>query len=344
MNLVLSLILLLCSIARADDVDYAKMLKQHGLIEDAKRLFISIVHTDASAADKAASLYNLGLMAFNEKNLQLALNTWGILLEKYPESEEGKRVARGIGSLATDMKSLSLEIVENSIARSYLQNAEFWASEIKNDRWIIDSSWLDQIELACEWYDRVIAEFPGTPSARLAYIEKFKTILGKTGIGESHDKYIDPLMNTYKNFAEEFPNDEFIPALRFQIAQVFWGEDTLAFKRQIDEASNPESSLVPDSISVYKTTEKWLRATLEGNLDSFYSQVARARLEYIEESRQRGIETARRAREAARIETARRARMQNRLERLNSSRWIYDVRPLFRTYQYQWDMQSPFLS
>ncbi len=179
------------------------------------------------------------------------------------------------------MWDLSLEIVENSIARSYLQNAEFWASGVRNDRWTIDSSWLDQIKLACEWYDRVIAEFPGTPSARLAYIEKFKTILGKTGtepygVGKSHDKYIDPLMNTYKNLAKEFPNDEFLPALRFQIAQIFWRRDRLAFERQVDEASNPESSLAPDSISGYETTEQWLRAMLEGDSNSFYSQVARS--------------------------------------------------------------------
>ena len=82
-NLIFSLIGLFFSAhSEAGHVEHAKMLKQHGLIDDAKRFFIEIVHSElATDADKAASLYNLGVIAFNAKQLQVAFDTWQDLIE-----------------------------------------------------------------------------------------------------------------------------------------------------------------------------------------------------------------------------------------------------------------------
>ena len=210
-NLIFSLIgLFFAAHSEAGHVEHAKMLKQHGLIDDAKRFFIEIVHSElATDADKAASLYNLGVIAFNAKQLQVAFDTWQDLIEQYPESDEGKIVSERISYLASEIVDLSSDVVEDEIARSYLQHGDFWSDDIKRRRWLIDSSWLDETELACEWYDKVIAEFPGTPAAQLAYLEKFKTILGKDeaesyGIGKSFSEYIEPLLATYEDFVKAF--------------------------------------------------------------------------------------------------------------------------------------------
>ncbi len=88
--------------------------------------------------------------------------------------------------------------------------------------WSIDTSNLDPINLACDWYDKAIREFPQTDVARKAHIEKFRTILGKEGIKLSFGRYIDPLLTAYHEFEKAFPDDDNLPAMKYQIAQVYW--------------------------------------------------------------------------------------------------------------------------
>ena len=156
---ILTLILLGLAFARpieATSIDRANMLKKHGLLEDAKRQFIDILYGDSNEEDKATALYNLGVMAFNEKDMALATDMWKLLVDQFPNSEEARRVAAGMDYLVADAVALTNEIVENEIARSYLLNGDFWSNDIKNHRWVIDSSWLDEAGLAVEWYDKVI--------------------------------------------------------------------------------------------------------------------------------------------------------------------------------------------
>ena len=287
-NLVFSLIgLFFAAHSEAGHVEHAKMLKQHGLIDDAKRFFIEIVHSElATDADKATSLYNLGVIAFNAKQLQVAFDTWQDLIEQYPESDEGKIVSERISYLASEIVELSSDVVEDEIARSYLQHGDFWSDDIKRHRWLIDSSWLDKTELAFEWYDKVIAEFPGTPAAKLAYLEKFKTILGKDGAEsyetrKSFSEYIEPLLATYEDFVNAFPDSDLIPLLKFQIAQAYWGEEDRAAKNLLKFMNSDSTTVIIPYF--YAETEKWLKSVIEnGNTNSFYMQVATARLEAIE--------------------------------------------------------------
>ena len=135
---------------------------------------------------------------------------WQDLIEQYPESDEGKIVSERIGYLASEIVELSSDVVEDEIARSYLQHGDFWSDDIKRRHWLIDSSWLDEIELACEWYDKVIAEFPGTPAAKLAYLEKIQNDSGKDGAEayetrKSFSEYIEPLLVIYEDFVKHFP-------------------------------------------------------------------------------------------------------------------------------------------
>ena len=303
-NLIFSLIgLFFAAYSEAGHVEHAKMLKQHGLIDDAKRFFIEIVHSElATDADKATSLYNLGVIAFNAKQPQVAFDTWQDLIEQYPESDEGKIVSERISYLASEIVELSSDVIEDEIARSYLQHGDFWSDDIKRRHWLIDSSWLDKIELACEWYDKVIAEFPGTPAAKLAYLEKFRTILGKDGAEsyetrKSFSEYIEPLLATYEDFVKAFPDSDLIPLLKFQIAQAYWGEEDRAAKNLLSMDSDSTALIIPHS---YAETEKWLKSVIEdGNTNNFYMQIATARLEAIE---------------AAKLEAAKQAELKTRMK------------------------------
>ena len=337
-NLIFSLIgLFFAAYSEAGHVEHAKMLKQHGLIDDAKRFFIEIVHSElATDADKATSLYNLGVIAFNAKQPQVAFDTWQDLIEQYPESDEGKIVSERISYLASEIVELSSDVIEDEIARSYLQHGDFWSDDIKRRHWLIDSSWLDKIELACEWYDKVIAEFPGTPAAKLAYLEKFRTILGKDGAEsyetrKSFSEYIEPLLATYEDFVKAFPDSDLIPLLKFQIAQAYWGEEDRAAKNLLSMDSDSTALIIPHS---YAETEKWLKSVIEdGNTNNFYTQVATARLEAIETAK---LEAVKQAEEAIKMK----ARM-DKIER-TGGRHLFDIKSDLNTISagYRWSVRN----
>ena len=222
-----------------------------------------------------------------------------------------------IGYLASEIVELSSDVVEDEIARSYLQHGDFWSDDIKRHRWLIDSSWLDKTELAFEWYDKVIAEFPSTPAAELAYLEKFKTILGKDRaeyrIGKSFKKYIGTLLTIYEDFVKAFPNSDSIPLLKFQIAQAYWGHEALEAEKWLKSVIESDSTVVDlSSLYLYVEAEKWLKSVIEdGNANNLYMQVAIARLEEIE---------------ATRLEAAKQAelktRMKTRRDKMRRSKWV----------------------
>ncbi len=208
----------------ADTVPRALMLKEHGLVDEAKVIFIEIAHSDADDSNKATSLYHLGLIAFNEKRLPAALATWNRLTDQYPTSPEAGLVSEQIDYLAQEIADLSSDIVSDVTARLYLKHGEFWSGDIKETIWTVDSNYLDHVKLACDWYDKVIREFSGTDAAKKAHTEKFKTISGKNGIKFSFNQYIEPLLAAYQEFEKGFPRDGNLPAMKYQIAQAYWRE------------------------------------------------------------------------------------------------------------------------
>ena len=107
------------------------MLKMHGLEVDAKRAFIDLLYNDmAHEEDKADALYQLGLIAFNNKDIGLATETWGLLIDEFPNTEKGRTVSAGIKYLLEDYDALVLESAKEEVsdvsAQSYLLNAQFW--------------------------------------------------------------------------------------------------------------------------------------------------------------------------------------------------------------------------
>ena len=79
------------------------------------------------------------VIAFNEKQLQVAFDTWQNLVEQYPESDGGKIISERISYLASEIVKLSSDVIEDEIARSYLQHGDSWSDDIKRRHWLIDS-------------------------------------------------------------------------------------------------------------------------------------------------------------------------------------------------------------
>lgn len=162
---------------------------------------------------------------------------------------------------------------------NYLKNANFY-SEGKSYEFRIDTSLIDRVGFAIYWYDKVITEFPNTPAANRALRDKMKTILGWTeGFGDDKKYYgltdrnlntsvvyFQKLIVTYAKFERDYPDDPYLQAFAFQIAQKYW------------------YYLLTTNNSMYTPfAEKWMKKTIElsDGKDTFYSQIAKRRLRDI---------------------------------------------------------------
>ena len=232
------------------------MLKMHGLEVDAKRAFIDLLYNDeAHEEDKADALYQLGLIAFNNKDIGLATETWGLLIDEFPNTEKGRTVSAGIKYLLEDYDALVLEcakeeirdreeVMRDALAQSYLLNAQFWWDPPK--QWGIYTSHIDQFTMAREWYDKVVTEFPRTDAAKKAMSYRF--MLYKDGmetyweerqllfdglrkkeipnaileLSQDFEPRILLLIHEYNKFVEDFPGDAIAHIMELQIAQEYY--------------------------------------------------------------------------------------------------------------------------
>lgn len=262
--------LLLASTSFAGDFDKAVMLNRHGLQADAKRELIDLIFDKgASDADKAKAYYLLGTIAFEANSVSVALETWSELIERLPKSPEAakaKDLVKGLADVFGEKKS---EVLSNTVASSYLGHADFW-SRGKDEVFHIDSSWLDHVDAAIKWYDKVIAEFPKSRAAELAFVGKLRTILGWREPGQyggsyglmagaaARAQYLPLLLETFDAFEKAFPEAASLQAFRFQIAQVYWRA------KDWDKAA------------------EWLKTIVEkGGESSFYVDLAKRRLEKL---------------------------------------------------------------
>ena len=228
------------------------MLKMHGLEADAKRAFIDLLYNDmAHEEDKADALYQLGLIAFNNKDIGLATETWRLLIDEFPDTEKGQTVSAGIVSLLEDYDALILErqqeamqdraeAMRDAVAQSYLLNAQFWWDAPK--QWNIYTAHINHLTMAREWYDKVVTEFPRTDTAKKAMSYRF--MLYKDGmkaywegkpekiekeeipnavleLSQDFEPRILPLIHEYNKFVEDFPGDAVAHIMELQIAQEY---------------------------------------------------------------------------------------------------------------------------
>lgn len=254
--------------ASAASVSKAEAFVEYGLKSEAKRELIDVLFSDAQAKDKAAALYLLGSIAFDERRVTTALKSWKELVKKFPTSSYAKLVDGRIAELSEIVGKSTEATISNAVARSYLEHARFWSNG-KDRVFNIDTSWLQSVEAAVEWYDKVIADFPGSIAAQRAFMEKLRTLLGwkeagrygsSHGVKANFNKYMPQVIKTFETFEAEFPDAGSIQAFRYQIAQVYW--------RNKDWAS----------------TRRWLNRILEApkGTNSFYKDLAKRRLTKVE--------------------------------------------------------------
>jgi tetratricopeptide (TPR) repeat protein len=258
---------LLSSCVSGQSVDLARDYYQHGLNDKAKECLVVLLHgTGASPANRAKALYLLGQISFDENHINTALVDWRSLVHDYPDTTEAKEISGRLKQLSEIVGKLSDSNITSAIARSYLSNGDFWS---KSDRkFLIDSSWLPQVELAAEWYDRVIKEFPGSDAAELAYERKLFALIGGKELGDQtayglradYGKYMPQVLDTFASFEIAFPGNSSLQAFRYQIAQAYWGQRD------------------------WTNTRLWLQKVIEkGNGEStFWTETAKARLQKIE--------------------------------------------------------------
>jgi tetratricopeptide (TPR) repeat protein len=253
--------------ALAASVEKAEMLNQHGLTREAKAELVDVIFNKHDA-DKAQAYYLLGGIAFDENRIAVALDSWRELVEKYPTSPQAEAVKDRINEIAEVVGEAEKESIDNAIALSYLRHGDFW-SRGKHDRFTIDSSWIQNVEAAVKWYDKVISEFPKSTASRIAYQDKLRTLLGweepgrfgsKYGVESSLQRYMPRVLATFASFERDHPTASTLQGFRYQIAQAYWENKDWA------------------------KTREWLNLIIEhsGEGDSFYKDLAERRLNKVE--------------------------------------------------------------
>jgi tetratricopeptide (TPR) repeat protein len=254
------------SCAAAQSVEVAKDYYQHSLNDRAKDILITVVHGSSAPANKAKALYLLGQISFDEGHIKVALLDWQALVDQYPQTTEAKEISARLAQLNEIVTKVSDASITSAIARSYISNGDFWS---RGDRkFLIDSSWLQEVELAVEWYDRVIKEFPGSDAAELAYERKLFALLGWKELGDggayglksNYKKYLPQVLDTFTSFENAFPKDSSLQAFRYQIAQAYWANRDWA------------------------STKLWLQKIIDKSSgeSTFYTEAAKARLQKVE--------------------------------------------------------------
>ena len=261
-------------------IELAKDYYEHNLDDKAKDILITMLHSQtALPASKAKALYLLGQISFDEHHFSIALRDWDSLIKAYAESPEAKEVSSRLVQLKETVTKGSDRSLNSAIATSYISHGDFWSKA--GNTFLIDSSFLEEEDLAIPWYDRVIKEFPGSDAAELAYqrklfvlvgwkdpdgtghgVQRLPRIVDSDGTGLEGDTYsqMPRLLETFASFEKAFPTSSYLQGFRYQIAQAYW---------RVKDWSN---------------TRLWLQKVVDEGKGArtFYTETARARLQKIE--------------------------------------------------------------
>lgn len=253
----------------AEDIGLAKEFYSHNLRSRALEMFIEVFNNPkGTSINKAEALYYMGQISFDDGRYSTALNDWQRLVKNYPSSPKAIEIKERLSQLRDIFAKVSDASLSSVIAQSYIRNGDFWSKA--DSEFTIDSSWLPHVELAVQWYDKTLSEFPGTDAAEMAFARKMFVLLGWEksgrygnsyyGIKNNFSKYMPQLLKTFDEFEAAFPTSSYLQGFRYQIAQAYW--------------SNKE----------WDNTRKWLNKIIEKGQGqaSFYTETAKARLNKIE--------------------------------------------------------------
>ena len=169
---------------------------------------------------------------------------------------------------------------KGSTPRNYLKNGDFYSQD-KPLRLGIDIFYIDKVDTAIWWYDKVLTEYPGTEEANEALRAKIRTLIGWEdgyekdkkyyGLHAYHDhgkvdNYFSLIETTFLELETGVPDDEYLEAFAFQIAQRY-----LYY------------ILVFDYLNYKDNCKQWLEKTiaLAGGKDTFYSHLSKLRLQLV---------------------------------------------------------------
>jgi tetratricopeptide (TPR) repeat protein len=252
----------------AQDISMAKDLYIHNLKSRSLELFVEIYHNSKSPSNnKAEALYYMGQISFDDGRYSIALDDWQTLIKDYPTNQKAMEIKGRLSQLREVFAKVSDASITSAIAQSYVNNGDFWSDADK--KFTIDASWMPRVELAIQWYDKVISEFPGSDGAEIAFQRKLFTLLGwkeigeygsKYGIESDFSEYMPTFLKTFEEFEVAFPNSSYLQGFRYQIAQAYWSQKN------------------------WNNTRLWLNKIIEVGKDhpSFYTETAKARLNKIE--------------------------------------------------------------
>ena len=259
----------------ASQIELADKYRDFGLISKAKESYIAIAYSDSnsvfggsSAGDVARALYSLGAIAFDEDRIELALESWTELTTKYPDSTEASLVKASLADLAQVSNQAAKGTIENALAASYIDHGDFWSDD-RRKTFLIDASWMDKVDAAISWYDKVWQEYPGTKASKIALEHKMQTLLGwkdsgqygsSYGVRRSFSTYMPRLLEAFAEYETQFPESGSLQAFRYQVAQSYWNQKD------------------------WKNTRDWLNRIVAaaGASETFYSTTAKLRLLKVE--------------------------------------------------------------
>ncbi len=263
-----SLLLSCSSSVTAQQFDLARDYYVHGLKPKALEVFIELYHDPKVApATKAEALYYMGQIAFDDGSYSTAVDDWTRLVKDYPTSKHSSELKDRLTQLREVFAKVSDASVSSAVAQSYIRNGDFWSESDR--KFTIDTSWMPMVEVAVAWYDRVIAEFPGSDAAELAYQRKMFALLGWKELGQygssyglksDFARYVPHVLKTFGEFETAFPASPYLQAFRYQIAQGYWSQKD------------------------WPSTREWLQKIIYSGKGqpSFYTEAARARLYKVE--------------------------------------------------------------
>lgn len=242
---------------QTQNISIAIDLYEHNLKERAMEEFIMVYNSQSEKPEiRSEALYYMGQITFDQNRFSTAVSDWKKLIEIFPTSDRAMEIKDRLEQLNEVFLNSEDENISSSIAQSYINNGDFWSDD--NRKFTIDASWLPKAELAIDWYDKTILEFPKTYAAELAYQRKLFSILDV--MRNDYKKYLPVLLQTFDEFEKSFPENSFLQGFRYQISQKYWGNKD------------------------WDNTRIWLNKIIDKSKgqQSFYSETAKARLNKIE--------------------------------------------------------------
>ena len=172
---------------------------------------------------------NFNMFTWKQFTVLLVVLYVGLCVFNYTNAQKGGETSNTNNSLEDNLDLFDID----STPENYLKNGDFYSQD-KPRRLVIDTSFIDKVDTALWWYNKVINEYPGTAEANEALRAKIRTVIGWTeGYGKDkkyyglHDrsfgsKYFPIIESAFKKLESGYPDDEYLEAFAFQIAQRYF--------------------------------------------------------------------------------------------------------------------------